>query len=228
MPKLDLGRPVGAAHPPYVIAAIDTSRLDSLEHALAAIDLAADGQCDAIKLAVGVLPCTWAAKLFAHADIRDVNIIASATDERTIERLDWLGAQAFEIFFDWSDLDLVVAAARTGKPLVLSVANALDSEIAEVVALARREGAGGIALVQRVMGDQLASLETLRRHDTVVGISDRAPSSSVVRSAIGRGVRIVERRLTPRSNKTELQAVVRDCELAWALLGDPAERWTTS
>ena len=219
MPNLDLGRPVGAAHPPYVIAAIDTGRLDTLERALAAIDLAADGHCDAIKLAVGVLPVAWCATLSEHAGTRDVQIIASAADERTIERLDWLGAQAFEIFFDWSDLDLVVAASRTGKPLVLSVANALDSEIAEVVALARREGAGGVALVQRVMGEHLSSLDTLRRHQTVVGISDRSSSSWVVRSAIGRGARIVERRLAPRSNQAELQAVVRDCELAWASLG---------
>jgi N-acetylneuraminate synthase len=222
---MELGRPVGEFHRPFVIAAVDATRLGSIEHAVAAIDAAAAHHCDAVKLTS--LPWTWCARLYNHADPRGIKLLTTVSDERSIERLDWYGTPAFEIFFDWADLDLVAAAARTGKPLVLSVANATEPEISEVVALARREGAAGVALVQRVMDAGLSSFDALRRHNTVVGISDHSGGSAVVRSAISRGARIVEKRLNPRMFSTDLAAVVRDCDLAWALLGN-VDEWTTN
>jgi sialic acid synthase SpsE len=226
MPRLELGRPIGDAHPPFVIAALDCTKLTSADDAILAIDQAAASHCDAVKLTS--LPWTWCARVFNHADPRGIKLLTQVTDERSIERLDWFGTSAFEIFFDWADLDLVACAARTGKPLVLSVANATDAELAEVVALARSEGAKGVALVQRVLGGGLGYLDDLRRHNTVVGISDRSSAPGVTQSAIGRGARIVETRLAPRRIKAELSAVVRDCELAWALLGNVDDRWTTN
>ena len=152
--------------------------------------------------------------------------VGYAEGEGDTERLDWFGAPAFEIFFDWADLDLVACAARTGKPLVLSVANASDADVAEVVALARREGATNIALVQRVIDGSHRTIEALRRHNVVVGISDRSAEPGVVRSAIHAGARIIEKRLTP-TKLGDLAGMVRECELAWSLLGHSYE-WTTN
>jgi sialic acid synthase SpsE len=225
MSTLEIGRPVGEFHRPFVIAAIDAARLGSIEQAISAIDAAAFHHCDAVKLTQ--LPWTWCARLYNHADPRGIKLLTTVSDERSIERLDWYGTPAFEIFFDWADLDLVTAAARTGKPLVLSVANATEPELAEVVALARCEGASGIALVQRITDASLSSFDALRCHNTVVGISDHSGGSDLVRSAIGRGARIVEKRLSPRMFADDLAAVVRDCDLAWALLGN-VDEWTTN
>jgi len=224
MPTLDLGRLVGEKHPPFVIAAVDATKLGSIEHAIAAIDAASAAGCDAVKLTS--LPWTWCARVYNHADPRGIKLFTTVADERSIERLDWFGAPAFEIFFDWSDLDLVACAARTGKPLVLSVANASDADVAEVVAVARGEGASGIAIVQRVIDGSHRSIETLRRHNVVVGISDRSAEPCMVRSAIHAGARIIEKRLTP-TKLGELPGMVRECEMAWALLGHPYE-WTTN
>lgn len=223
MPTLELGRPVGEDHPPFVVAALDCTKLVSADDAIIAIDQAVASHCDAVKLTS--LPWAWCARVFNHADPRGIKLVTQVTDERSTERLDWFGTSAFEIFFDWADLDLVACAVRTGKPLVLSVANATDAELAEVVALARSEGANGVALVQRVLGPGLGYLDDLRRHNTVVGISDRSSAPGVVQSAIGRGARIVETRLTPRRITKELSAVVRDCDLAWARLGNTDVRW---
>ncbi len=225
MTTMRLGRPVGEGHPPFIIAAIDCSGLQQIEGVLAAIDAAADACCDAVKLMT--LPWSWYPALFERAEQRGLFVLSSVGDEQAIERLDWLGSSAFELFYDWSDLDLVSAAARTGKPLVLSVANASPAHLAEVVAHALREGAPSVALVQRVAGYALGGFEALRAHGAVVGISYRPVDSSLVRTAITRGARIVEVRMSPQ-RLSELPRVVRDGELAWAMLGNAEDRWTTN
>lgn len=213
-------------HVPFVIAALDCRNLTSVEQVREAIDEAADTHCDAVKLSS--LPVPWCARVFEHAEQRAIPVISTVSDERTVEVLDWFGVPAFEIFFDWSDLDLVACAARTGKPLLLSFANASDTELSEVVALARGEGARGIALVQRVVDAGLGELAALRRHDTILGISERSSSPGLVQSAIDLGVRILERRLAPRRIKAELAELVRECDRAWASLGKRARRWTSN
>ena len=223
MSVLDFGRPVGAGHPPFIIAAVDCHELGSLERTLAAIDVAADNHCDAVKLAR--LPWDWSASLMARVEARGLMMLAIALDERMVERLDWLGAPAFYLVFDWSDLELVARAASTGKPLVLQVGTASEDELAEVIATARAHGDGGVALVQSVIDIELDGLDALGRHGEVVGISDRSACSAIPRAAISRGASIVEKRLGAADlASSQIGTFVRDCELAWAAIGEP--RWT--
>lgn len=225
MTTMHLGRPVGPDHPPFIIAAIDCSGLLQIERVLAAIDAAADAHCDGVKLMT--LPWAWYPALFERAEERGLFVLSSVGDEHAIERLDWLGSSAFELFYDWSDLDLVAAAARTGKPLVLSVASASPTHLADVVAHALREGAPSVAVIQRVAGYAIGGFEALNIPDAVVGISYRPVDTALMRTAITRGARIVEVRMSPQ-RLSELPRVVRDGELAWALLGNAEDHWTTN
>jgi N-acetylneuraminate synthase len=156
-------------------------------------------------------------------------MLATALDELAIARLDWLGAPALYLVYDWSDLDLVAAAARTGKPVVLQVGTASQAELAEVVETARAHGQGGIALVQSVIDPELAGLEALRHHGAVLGICDRSRGTAIPLAAIERGAAIVEKRFKLATTgdtlcSAEIAAIVRDCEHAWASLGHD-RRW---
>ena len=225
MAIMQLGRSVGEDHPPFIIAAVDCSGVEHIEEVLAAVDEAAHASCDGLKLTT--VPWSWYPVLFDRAQARGLTLISSVGDERAVARLAELGVAAFEVFFDWADFDLVISAARTGKPLVLSVANASAPQLGEVVALALSEGAPSVALVQRVVGAELSSFDELARHGAVTGISHRAIDPVVVQAAVRRGARIVEVRIKPR-RVSVLAQVVRDGEVAWAGLGMPALSFTSN
>lgn len=230
MSRIDFGRPVGEEHPPFIIAALDCRELGTLERALAAIDIAARSNVDAIKLSR--MPWNWSAQLIERAELRNLTLFAPALDEGEIVRLDWLGASGFYLFFDWSDLDLIACAARTGKPLVMQVGTASPAEIAEVVATVHANGNGGIALVQSVIDVELEGLDALRKHASVIGIVDRSAGPAIPMAAISRGASIVEKRFCLRSDRTELcpielSTVVRECEQTWASMGD-GRAWTVN
>ena len=230
MKPMNLGRPVGMAHPPFIIAALDCRELGSLERALDAIDAAATSNVDAIKLTR--MPWAWSSRLIQRAEARNLLMLATALDEDAITRLDWLGASAFYLVFDWSDLDLVARAAQTGKPVVMQVGTASEVELAEVVSTVHAHGNGGIALVQSVIDVDLEGLEALRRHGSVLGIADRSKGPQIPMAAIHKGAAIVEKRFALAKDGTllspsEMSSVVRDIEQAWASLGD-GRAWTVN
>lgn len=221
MAQIDFGRPVGASHPPFIITSLDCRELRTVQRAMSAIDAAADSNSDAIKL--GQLPWAWAAQLFQHAAQRNIVLLATALDETAVARLDWLGAPALYLVYDWSDLELVACAARTGKPIVMQVGTASHVELAEVIETVHQNGMGGIALVQSVIDCGLEGLDELNLHQAVIGVSDRSPGVEIPLAAISRGACIVEKRFSLRPDNMlcpiELSSVVRDCELAWASRG---------
>jgi N-acetylneuraminate synthase len=229
MELIDLGRPVGQAHPPFIIAALDCRELGTLERAVAAIDAAAASNVDAIKFAR--MPWAWSSRLIQRAEARNLKMLVTALDEEAVARLDWLGAPAFYLVFDWSDLDLVARAAQTGKPVVMQVGTASEDELAEVVATVHANGNGGIALVQSVIDIDVEGLEALRCHGSVVGIADRSEGPQIPMAAISKGAAIVEKRFSLAAegalSPSEIGPVVRDIEQAWASLGDD-RRWTVN
>jgi N-acetylneuraminate synthase len=228
---MDLGRPVGIDHPPYVIASFDCRELRDVERAVAAIDAVADHHCDAIKLAR--MPWQWGSACFERADARNLVLVPMPLNEAALARYDWLGASAFSLAFDWSDLDLVARASRTGKPVIVQRGTASDVELAEVVATAHRNGDGGIALVQCVLDSALDGLDELHRHEVAIGVLDRSIGAQVAIAAIERGASIVEKRLSARGDddpvamaRATLGPLVRELETAWASLARRDRRWT--
>lgn len=188
-------------------------------------------------------PWDWHAELFAHGAARGMVVFSTPFDEEAVERLDRLGAPAFKIAsFELVDLELIAAAARTRKPMILSTGMASDAEIVEAVDTARRHGAAGIALLHCVSGyptpieqTNLRRLDAIARFDTVVGISDHSPGAIVPIAAVARGAALIEKHLTlaradggPDAGfslePAEMAEVVRGAKLAWSALGDGSAR----
>ena len=228
MSVFQLGRYLGTGYQPFVLAGMDGAKLTKVDQGLALIDAATDSGLDAVKMRG--LPQRWARQLFDYAEQRGTALIPTVSDEASIERLDWFGSPAFEIFFDWADLDLVRCAARTNKPLLLSVANASALEIANAVEFALDEGAGGVALVQRVLDASLGlqCLDRLRGNDALLGVSDRWVNPGSVRAAIVEGANLIEMRVGPNPTLEELAGLSRSCESAWSLVAGRPDCWATN
>lgn len=270
-PVVTIGRPIGPAHPPYVVAELSANHLGQLARAKAIIDAAADAGCDAIKLqsftpATMTLdvrgpgfcieggpwagrtlwdlydeahtPWEWHAELFAHAQARGLAAFSTPFDVDAVARLEALGAPAYKIAsFEAGDLELIAAAAATGKPVILSTGMASEAEIAEAVGAARAAGSQALVLLHCVSGYpappeqmNLLRMAALAAHG-VVGISDHSPGATVPIAAVALGACVIEKHLTlaradggPDAGFSlepdEMAAVVRGCRTAWAARGD--------
>lgn len=184
-------------------------------------------------------PWEWHAALFERAASLKMVCFSTPFDEESVERLDRLGAPAFKIAsFELIDHELIRAAARTNKPLIMSTGMASDAEVGEALEVARSAGTGGIALLHCISGypapiaqTNLRRMEKIARHGTVVGISDHSPGAIVPIAAVARGACIIEKHLTLSRDDggpdagfslepAELAEVTRGVELAWSALGD--------
>jgi pseudaminic acid synthase len=184
-------------------------------------------------------PWEWHAELFAHGKDRGLEMFSTPFDEESVERLDRLGVPTFKIAsFELVDLELIAAAARTGKPIIMSTGMASEAEIAEAVDTVRTHGDGGIVLMHCVSGyptppeqTNLRRLEALVPFADVIGISDHSPGATVPIAAVARGACMVEKHLTlsradggPDAgfslDPSEFSQVVTGCKIAWAALGD--------
>ncbi len=274
--SVTIGRPIGAGHPPWIVAELSANHLGRLERALAIVDAAADAGCDALKLqsftpatmtidsagpgfAIASGPWTgrtlwdlydeahtpwaWHEALFARGRARGLTVFSTPFDVDAVARLEQLGAPAYKIAsFELGDLELIAAAAATGKPVILSTGMASDGEVDAAVATARRHGDGGVIVLHCVSGyptppedSNLRRLDHLAAVHGVVGLSDHTPGSTVAIAAVARGACAIEKHLTlaradggPDAGfslePAEMAEVVRGCRMAWAALGDGSAR----
>jgi N-acetylneuraminate synthase len=184
-------------------------------------------------------PYAWHPRLFERARERGVTLFSSPFDDTAVELLAGLGCPAYKIAsFEIVDLPLVARVAREGKPVIVSTGMANLGEIGAAVDTARRNGAGGVALLHCTSAYPApiedANVRTVPHlgaaFGVVSGLSDHTPGSAAAVASVVLGGSIVEKHMTlscadggPDAafslEPHEFAALVRDCKAAWAALG---------
>jgi pseudaminic acid synthase len=150
-------------------------------------------------------PFEWHERLFAHAKDIGATLFSSPFDTSAIELLEQLDAPALKIAsFEAVDTPLIMRAAQSGKPLIISTGMANLSEIHAAVAAARSGDAKQLALLHCISGyptpPAQSNLRTIphlaEAFGTIVGLSDHTLGDGVSVAAVALGARIIEKHFT--------------------------------
>lgn len=261
------GRRVAEDIPPFVIAEIGLNHGGSPDRALALVDAAASAGAHAVKLQTIVADqlvapsCPAPAHVAAdslvdffrqfeldeaahhavaeRASMRGLKVISTPLSEAGVDMLERVGVDAYKIAsgdLTWDQL--IVRAASTGKPLIISTGMATLAEAHHALAVARLAGADHVALLHCVSAypvprgsENLLAIRTLAEECRVpVGLSDHGEDTFALPMAVGLGACIYERHLVlddddhaidraVSSTPAELAAAIRAGRRAWSALG---------
>lgn len=272
------GRLIGGAAPVFAIAEIGLNHGGSAARALAMVDAAASAGASAVKLQSleadrlvaahcgppAHVPATSLREFFkafeldwdahravvARAHAHGLAAITTPFFEAALPMLSSLGFDAFKIASGDLTYDgLIAAAARTGKPLVISTGMGDLGEVRHALSLAGDAGAAHVSLLHCVSAyptplqdENLRAIATLAEACGVpVGLSDHGRGLSSAIAAVALGARVYERHFVldgddaaidraVSSTPAEFAAIVAAMHETLAALGDgikscrPSER----
>ena len=150
-------------------------------------------------------PWEWHAELFDRCRRRGAPCFSSPFDASAVAFLEELECPAYKIAsFEIVDLELVAAAAATGKPLILSTGLATLEEIADAVNAARDAGCRSLAILKCTSSypadpadSHLRTIPHLReKFGCEVGLSDHTPGIGAAVAAVAFGAAIIEKHVT--------------------------------
>ncbi len=147
------------------------------------------------------LPKKWHKRLFDEAKKLGLICFSSPFDIDSVKFLKSLNAPAYKVAsMEISDHELIAEMAKTGKPIIISTGVANLNEIKEAINVCRKYKNFKIALLKctsayptSINDLNLASIKTLKKLKTIVGISDHTKSPLVASWATSLGARIIEK-----------------------------------
>lgn len=186
-------------------------------------------------------PWEWHQPIFELADSLGLACFSSPFDPTAVDLLESLDTPAYKIASsEIVDLPLVRLAASKGKPIVISTGMASISEIDAAVAAARSTGNEQIIVLSctadypaNPADSNLRGIPVLRdAFGAHIGLSDHTPGIGAPLAAVALGAVVVEKHVTLAREgggvdssfslePAELQALVRESEVARQCLGEP-------
>lgn len=151
------------------------------------------------------LPRSWQPTLAEHARIRGIDFFSSPFDHEAVAELHALDVPAMKIAsFEIVDLQLIRAAAATGRSLLISTGMATLGEIEDAVLAAESAGGKDIGLMQctslypaPAAAANLNAMATMRQaFARPVGLSDHTTGISVPVAAAALGAAFIEKHVT--------------------------------
>ncbi|MEN8722834.1 MAG: pseudaminic acid synthase [Alphaproteobacteria bacterium] len=187
-------------------------------------------------------PWDWHPRLFEKAKEVGITIFSSPFDFTAIDFLESLDAPAYKIAsFELVDLPLIIRAAATGKPLIMSTGIANLDEIEDAIAAAKSANVSALCVLHCISAypapASQSHLQTIpdlaKRFDVLSGLSDHTMGTAVATTAIAMGACLIEKHFTlARADggvdsdfslePHELKRLVDDCRTAWEAMG-PAQ-----
>jgi len=155
-------------------------------------------------------PYEWHAELFRYAREIGITLFSTPFDETAIELLESLQTPAYKVAsFEATDIPLLQAIGRTGKPVILSTGLANQTEISEAISTLRDAGTSALCVLHCISGyptpvDQ-ANVKTLTEiqrlwPEVTPGLSDHTLSPAAACAAVALGACVIEKHvITDRS-----------------------------
>jgi N-acetylneuraminate synthase len=184
-------------------------------------------------------PWEWHGPIMERARELGLICFSSPFDETAVDFLEDLGAPAYKIAsFENNHLPLIVKAASTGKPLIISTGMASLAELDAAVCTARDAGCMQIVLLKCTStypaspeNTNIRTIPHLRElFRCEVGLSDHTMGLGVAVASVALGATVVEKHLTlARADggvdsafsmePAEMSSLVFETERAWQSLG---------
>lgn len=184
-------------------------------------------------------PWEWHVPIFEVARKEGLACISSAFDISSVEFLVSIGVDAIKISsFELIHTPLIEAAARTGKPLLISTGMANLSELEDAVAAVRRGGCETFVLLKCTSAypsvEKEANIFTMNdlrsRFNCEVGLSDHTLSPYTAFAATANSAVVVEKHFIVSRDQggvdsafsiepSELNELAHGCNLVWQSLG---------
>ncbi len=219
-------RVIGEGHPCFIIAEIGSNHNQNLEQAKKMIAIAASCGVDAVKFQSLKydemhayddpelramyeqikLDESWYPELKKCADEHGVLFFSCPCYLRSIEVMEKTGVKLYKIASPQTRgfPQIIRAAAKTGKPLIISTGYCNDERIDRAVRMCESAGNKNYALLQctsqypaKPEDINLAMMDTLReRYGCPVGLSDHSSGIHIPVAAVARGANMIEKHFT--------------------------------
>ncbi len=187
------------------------------------------------------MPYEWHAPLKTYADELGIILFSSPFDINGVHFLKLLGVPAYKIAsFEITDIPLIRATAKQGKPIIISTGIATCSDIELAIQTCHNEGNKEIILLKCTSEypappesmNLLTLSDMAQKFGVNVGLSDHTLGIEASIVAVSLGARVIEKHFTPNKaipsadqafslDPSEFSTMVKSIRKVEAMLGTP-------